>query len=230
MRAHRLLLAASLSCACGLAFGHAGQPHEHGVTHLDLIADGATLAVELKGAGWHIVGFEHAPGDAEQRERWAETEARLADGARLFGTDAAAGCRLVSADVRPPAYGDDHGHDHTHDHDHDHGHDHGNGHSHDHGHDHHHGGGSDAHDHHDHDHHDHDHDHGHGHGHAHAHAHGDWEASYRFECSAPERLTAVEVGLFEAFPAHEEVRWQRLSPAGQDGGRLVPGRTRIPLR
>jgi hypothetical protein len=35
--------------------------------------------------------------------------------------------------------------------------------------------------------------------------HGDFDVTYRFTCAAPERLDAIEVGLFEAFPALQRV-------------------------
>jgi hypothetical protein len=219
----------------------AGSAHEHGVTHLEVAMDGSTLAIGLSGAGHHLVGFEHAPETDAQKAAWEDTRARLADATALFALDPAAGCRLASASVTPPAFEEEGSHDHHGDHDHDHKHGHGHGdHKHGHGHahdkaatatqDHAHAGHHhhDDHGHHGHDHaerssHDHDHDHAHGHAH-------DWAASYRFECRDPGRLTSIEVGLFTAFPAHEEVRFQRISAAGQSGGTLVPGRIRLALR
>lgn len=69
-------------------------------------------------------------------------------------------------------------------------------------------------------------DDGHAHGHAHAHD-SDWRGEYRFECASPERLRGIGHALFRAFPGTEEVRWQLLAPAGQDGGVLRAGQDRI---
>lgn len=172
------------------ASGHGA--HEHGVSHLDVILDGNVLAIDLRGAGHHLVGFEHAPESAGQRAAWQATIDGLRDAQALFVLEPQAGCVLRSAEVVAPsmaAPGQGHGHDHA-------------GHRHD-----------DS------------------HAPSHTGAHGDdWRARYRFECADAPRLAAIEVGLFTAFPAHQEVRYQRLSGEGQDGGTLTPGRTRLPLR
>lgn len=210
-----------------------GHAHEHGVTHLDIVLDGAQLALDLQAAGHHIVGFEHAPAGVEQETAWAEAERRLGDAQALFALPAAAGCRLVSARAIPPgghsATADERG-SHKHDHDHRHGNGHGPAHGHDHD-------KQDGHDHHAHGHGDHDHAR-----HAHAHAghdhdqhpehgdhagHGDWRAQYRYSCANPAALGTIEPALFRVFPGTEEVRFQLLAPAGQAGGSLAPGRTRI---
>lgn len=247
MTRHRTLplLAGTLICASMAAASlvQAQGAHEHGVTYLDVILDGSVLAIDLRGAGHHLVGFEHAPETEEQLEAWQATIDGLGDAGALFVLTPQAGCSRQSADVTPPAVqaasasgSDAHAHDPAHHDKHDHGHGHHRGHGHDsahghrHDHGHRHGDG-------------HDKDHGHRHGddhHAHSHEdkadghdHGhaaDWQARYRFECTDAGRLTSIEVGLFTAFPAHEEVRYQRLSDAGQDGGTLRPGRTRLPLR
>lgn len=245
----RLSIPVAIGAALGLGAGAlhaaAGQPHEHGVTHLEVVADGSTLAINLRGAGYHLVGFEHAPESAGQRAAWDDTRARIADAGALFIPNAAAGCRAENVRVDVPESGDaaasgghdEHGdgHDHQED-DHHEGHDHGHGHDngHEHGHDtrhkdhagHGHGHDHDDHDHPGHDHHEqHDHDHDHSHG-----GMADWQASYRFTCDTPARLEYIDVGLFDVFPAHEEVRYQRLSDSGQSGGTLTPGNNRLRMR
>ncbi|WP_187266009.1 ZrgA family zinc uptake protein [Alkalisalibacterium limincola] len=237
MTRHRTLtlLAGSLLCGSMAAASpaQAHGAHEHGVTYLDVILDGSVLAIDLRGAGHHLAGFEHAPETGEQLEAWQATIDGLGDAGALFVLPPQAGCSLQSADVTPPAAqaasasgADAHAHDtadhdrhehgRDHGHHHDHGHKHGNGHAKDHGHRH--GGDHPAHP---------DEDKGDGDGHGHA---ADWQARYRFECRDASQLTSIEVGLFTAFPAHEEVRYQRFSDGGQDGGTLRAGRTRLPLR
>jgi len=249
MTRHRTLplLAGTLLCAAMAATSsaHAQGAHEHGVTYLDVILDGDVLAIDLRGAGHHLVGFEHAPDTPEQHEAWQATIDGLGDAAALFTLPPQAGCSLTSADVTAPAFdtadaaaadvdagahahhdtrehGRDGGHGHRHGHGHGDGHKHGHGHGHGHDKDHEHRHGDDRHAHH-------DTSEGHGQDHDHGHA-ADWQARYRFECRDAGRLATIEVGLFIAFPAHEEVRYQRLSDAGQDGGTLRPGRARLQLR
>ena len=225
---HSLLLATG-ACISLPAMAGPGHAHEHGVTHLDLVLDGGALAVRLQAAGHHIVGFEHSAETDEQRAALAAAKAALADGAALIVPAAAAQCRLRKAEVTAPGTtgaAHDHGHDHDHGHhgDHAHGHAHGHGghaghgaaaagagHGHGHGHGHH-----------DHGHHDH-----HDHGAHHEAGHGDWTAEYRFDCARPAALAQIDLGLFEAFPATTEVRYQLLAPHGQAGGVLEAGRARI---
>ena len=52
-------------------------------------------------------------------------------------------------------------------------------------------------------------------------AHSEFQASYRFECAAPDALTQLEVRLFELFPATEEVEAQVISGAGQTAVELT---------
>ena len=178
---HLLAIATVLGAA--LAHAHASDAHEHGVSHLDVILDGPVLAIDFRGAGQHLAGFEHAPGTADQLAAWQATIDGLGDASALFTLPPEAGCAVQSADVVAPTASPP-GHAAGHDHDH---------------------------------------------GHEPAHG-GDWQARYRFECTDAHQLTAIEVGLFTAFPAHEEVRYQRFSDSGQGGGTLVPGRTRLELR
>lgn len=214
-------LTGALLCA-GAAIApaaHAHGAHEHGVSYLDVILDGPVLAIDFRGAGHHLAGFEHAPETGEQHAAWQAARDGLGDAAALFALPREANCSLQSAEVIAPASGPgeeearadgdadhhDHGHAHGHRHDHDDKHAHG-----------------------------HDRDHAHADdsaakGSAHAHD-ADWQARYRFQCTNADRLTAIEVGLFTAFPAHEEVRYQRFSDGGQGGGTLTPGRTRLELR
>ena len=104
--------------------------HEHGVGNLDVALEGAALHIGLDSPAVNIVGFEHAPKTAEEREILQRAVARLEDGAVLFTMPKAAGCRLVDAEVQTPlidheestAHADEHEDSH---HDHHHAHDEG---------------------------------------------------------------------------------------------------------
>jgi hypothetical protein len=78
-----------------------------------------------------------------------------------------------------------------------------------------------------------DHDHGHGHSDAHGatehEGHADLAASYRFECTAPDRLDSLHVRLFDSFPRLREVRVERATASGQGAAVLTPAKAELPL-
>ncbi|MHB1374190.1 MAG: DUF2796 domain-containing protein [Thauera sp.] len=190
---------------------HAGGAHEHGVAELSVATEGAALVIELSSPLDNLVGFEHAPANAAQREALAAAEARLREGASLFRLPAAAGCVLgevridgawmgggaASKEPSAPAAG---GHDHNHASAHDHEHEH-----------------------------DHDHDKAHAHDSADGGGHADVMASYRFECAQPQALDAIDTQLFAVFPRLREIRAARATAGGQGATVLRPGRTVLPL-
>ncbi|HRP96505.1 MAG TPA: DUF2796 domain-containing protein [Rhodocyclaceae bacterium] len=227
-------LIAGLALILSSSLGAQQTPHEHGVGDLRIAVDANTVVIEFESPLDNLVGFEHAPRDAEQRRALADAQARLRQFDGLFAPSAAAACVLAEVQLESPyadgadAHGhDDHGHDdHGHD---DHGHD-------DHGHDDH---GHDDHGHDDHGHDDHGHDdHGHG-GHEHDHAgdedhdqaraHADLYVVYQLECAQPEALRELEVGLFDAFPRLHAIRAQTVTPRGQAAVRLDRASTGLPL-
>jgi hypothetical protein len=74
-------------------------PHEHGVAELNVALDGNELWIELSSPAVNIVGFEHAPGSAEQKAAVHDATETLKDGARVFGISADASCLLAEAKV-----------------------------------------------------------------------------------------------------------------------------------
>ena len=106
----------------------ATKPHVHGVGTLQLVLEGNQLHVELSLPAMDVVGFEHAPRTAEQRDAVTQAVALLKDSSHVVEPPAAAGCtaapgRIESALLEDQQKSDPHGHGH--DHDHGHGHDHG---------------------------------------------------------------------------------------------------------
>ncbi|WP_370277365.1 DUF2796 domain-containing protein [Pontibacterium sp.] len=91
--------------------------------------------------------------------------------------------------------------------------------------------GKDEHDHAHHDKHD-DHDDHHKHE-EHAHhvgeenGHSDLSVHYYYQCSAPEKLNSLEVGLFKAFPALEKLNLQLITPRVQQGKTLTARSYRV---
>jgi hypothetical protein len=55
----------------------------------------------------------------------------------------------------------------------------------------------------------------------HAETHAELLAAYRFRCARPDALKQLEVGLFEAFPATEQLRVQAVTDRGQTAGELT---------
>jgi hypothetical protein len=135
-----LLAAAMLTPATATAQGGSHAAHVHGLARLAVVADGAQLNIAFESPLHNLVGFEHAPRTAEQREAVARMMAALNAPADLFAPTSAAGCSPVRIAIESPwlvdADGHDHEHEHEHEHEHDHGHDHDHDHGHDHGHDH----------------------------------------------------------------------------------------------
>jgi hypothetical protein len=51
--------------------------------------------------------------------------------------------------------------------------------------------------------------------------HSEFQASYRFECAAPDALRQIEVRLFDLFPGTEEIEAQVISGSGQTAAELT---------
>lgn len=62
----------------------------------------------------------------------------------------------------------------------------------------------------------------------HSHEHADVDADYRFNCNAPEHLSAIDLGVFfQQFPATEKLNAQLIGPSGQQGAELNKGSRRL---
>jgi hypothetical protein len=89
-----------------------GHAHVHGQARLDVVIDGEQLVLTLASPLDSIVGFEHAPKTAAQRQAAEAALTALADGARLFAAPAEAACVLaghrIDAPVLRGAAGDGH--------------------------------------------------------------------------------------------------------------------------
>ena len=66
------------------------------------------------------------------------------------------------------------------------------------------------------------------HEHEHAHAHSDIGAHYQLNCSAPEKLTQLDLApLFKAFPATQKINVQLIGPNGQKGVETSPAKAMV---
>lgn len=79
-----------------------GHAHVHGQAQLEVVLDGNALQVTLSAPLDSIVGFEHAPRSAAQRQAAQAALRSLADPAQLFSLPPAAGCALQDKSVDAP--------------------------------------------------------------------------------------------------------------------------------
>lgn len=212
MKSNRsIFTAGQLLLGCALAFPLpllAQGAHVHGLVHLDVAVDAKTLTIALESPLDSLLGFEHRPRTAAQRKAAADVLARMNDGASLFRPDAAAQCTptktAVQAEVlqAEPA-GAKHG---KHE-------EHGKGDKH--GthpkHEEHAKDGKHAHD-----------KHGKGDKHEDHEEHAELGATYEYTCQQPDKLTAVEIGLFDAFKRIRSIEVQVAGAQGQSKHTLKP--------
>ena len=181
----------------------AAPPHVHGVGTLQLVLEENSLSVELRLPAINVVGFEHAPNDAQQKAAVQNAVALLKDSGQVLILPDKAQCKIESAVVTSELleHDDDHDHDNhdeAHDDDHDHAHD--------------------------------DHDGAHGDDHAdHDHAHADFDVSYGFDCRHPTALKQITLRLFQQLPRLERLDVDMVTTTGQARQRLVSGQNLITL-
>lgn len=179
--------------------------HVHGQATGTLAVDAERLSLSLVVPGMNLVGFEHAPNDEAQRERLQEVKRTLEAGAWLE-VDPDGDCRLDRIELATPGFAIDRDRQHSHEY-HDHDRDHG---GHDHGHQDHRGHDGDSH------HHDHE--------------HAEFQLDVSVECAGPRDLAWVDLGLFDDFPANEEMRIDVLTETRAERVRLSANSSRIRLR
>ncbi|MGI9289984.1 MAG: DUF2796 domain-containing protein [Gammaproteobacteria bacterium] len=176
--------------------------HEHGVTLLNIALENSELFLEVEAPAMNIVGFEYAPSTTEQQQSVADALKLLEAGDRMFQPNGSAKCSLVSADAQHIVDDEHEGHDENHDDAHDEHHD--EHHEEDGLHDDHKEHGSEA-------------------------AHAEFRAQYRFQCSEPDKLTEVTVGLLDNFKLTEEVEASFIGPQNQTFKKLTPDQTTLKL-
>lgn len=227
-----LVIGLSLAATANAEEYRQHEAHVHGHVEFNIAQDGKDLLIEITSPGADVVGFEHAPENAEQEQALKQAIAALKDTDKLFAINQQAKCVIEDVHVSHTLGQDSHeGHDHHdhegHDHDkHDHeGHDH-DKHEHDHEHEH---KGHDheehAHDDHDgHEHHDHEgHDHEHG-------GHGEFTVEYRYHCDSVADLNSIDTTWFKQFPATESISANLFTDTTQSATTLNKGNTKIAIK
>ncbi|EMF7386829.1 DUF2796 domain-containing protein [Vibrio parahaemolyticus] len=180
--------------------------HVHGHVEFNIAQDGSDLLLEITAPGADVVGFEHAPENAEQEKTLQHAIATLEDSNALFAINPQAQCEIEEVHVEHTLGGQHEEHEH-HDHeDHDH----------------------DEHAHHDHDKHDHD---GHeGHDHSEHSDHGEFTVQYRFHCAQVGELSHIQTDWFNQFPSTESVNVNLFTDTTQSATSLTKSNTQIAIK
>ncbi|EJT3519051.1 DUF2796 domain-containing protein [Vibrio parahaemolyticus] len=180
--------------------------HVHGHVEFNIAQDGSDLLLEITAPGADVVGFEHAPENAEQEKTLQHAVATLEDSNALFAINPQAQCEIEEVHVEHSLGGQHEEHEH---HDHE-GHDH------------------DEHAHHDHDKHEHD---GHeGHDHSEHSDHGEFTVQYRFHCAQVGELSRIQTDWFNQFPSTESVNVNLFTDTTQSASSLTKSNTQIAIK
>ena len=180
--------------------------HVHGHVEFNIAQDGSDLLLEITAPGADVIGFEHAPENAEQEKTLQHAVATLEDSNALFAINPQAQCEIEEVHVEHSLGGQHEEHEH---HDHE-GHDH------------------DEHAHHDHDKHEHD---GHeGHDHSEHSDHGEFTVQYRFHCAQVGELSRIQTDWFNQFPSTESVNVNLFTDTTQSATSLTKSNTQIAIK
>ncbi|MHA2762069.1 zinc uptake protein ZrgA [Vibrio harveyi] len=215
-----LVIGLSLTATANAEEYRQHEAHVHGHVEFNIAQDGKDLLIEITSPGADVVGFEHAPENAEQENALNNAIAALKDTNKLFAINQQAKCVIEDVHVAHTLGEKSHeGHDH---HDHE-GHDH-DKHDHDkhkdHDHDEH------AHD----DHHDHDgHEHHEGHDHEHG-GHGEFTVEYRYHCDSVADLNSIDTTWFKQFPATESISVNLFTDTTQSATNLSKDNAKIAIK
>ncbi len=183
--------------------------HVHGHVEFNIAQDGSDLLLEITAPGADVVGFEHAPENAEQEKTLQHAVATLEDSNALFAINPQAQCEIEEVHVEHSLGGQHDDHEH---HDHE-GHDH------------------DEHAHHDHDKHEHDGHEGHeGHDHSEHSDHGEFTVQYRFHCAQVGELSHIQTDWFNQFPSTESVNVNLFTDTTQSATSLTKSNTQIAIK
>ncbi|HHI5016776.1 zinc uptake protein ZrgA [Vibrio parahaemolyticus] len=201
-----IVLGLSLSTVATAEEYRQHSAHVHGHVEFNIAQDGSDLLLEITAPGADVVGFEHAPENAEQEKTLQHAVATLEDSNALFAINPQAQCEIEEVHVEHSLGGQHEEHEH---HDHE-GHDH------------------DEHAHHDHDKHEHD---GHeGHDHSEHSDHGEFTVQYRFHCAQVGELSHIQTDWFNQFPSTESVNVNLFTDTTQSAISLTKSNTQIAIK
>ncbi|MHA2797789.1 zinc uptake protein ZrgA [Vibrio harveyi] len=205
-----LVIGLSLTATANAEEYRQHEAHVHGHVEFNIAQDGKDLLIEITSPGADVVGFEHAPENAEQENALNNAIAALKDTNKLFAINQQAKCVIEDVHVAHTLGEESHeGHDHDkHDHDKHKDHDH------------------DEHD----DHHDHDgHEHHEGHDHEHG-GHGEFTVEYRYHCDSVADLNSIDTTWFKQFPATESISVNLFTDTTQSATNLSKDNAKIAIK
>lgn len=209
-----LVIGLSLAATANAEEYRQHEAHLHGHVEFNIAQDGKDLLIEITSPGADIVGFEHAPENAQQEQALKQAISTLKDADQLFAINRQAKCVIEDVHVSHTLGQDSHaGHAHDeHDHDDHKGHDH------------------DKHDHDDHKGHDHD-EHNHDEHEHHEHGgHGEFTVEYRYHCNSVSDLNRIDTTWFKQFPATEAISANLFTDTTQSATRLNKNNTKIDIK
>ncbi|WP_200870123.1 ZrgA family zinc uptake protein [Catenovulum agarivorans] len=188
--------------------------HIHGVAEISIVMEGKELHMQLHSPADTLVGFEHKA-QTQQQKQAVQTVDRYLNTVNKIVEFTGNKCNAVEIEVDVTALlPEEHGHD-EHEHEHDkHAHEH-DKHTHEH----------DEHEH-KHDKHEHEHEHD---GHERSDTHIEITANYQFLCDDITEISAIQIKLFEQFPALEKVQAIWIGPNGQNAQMLSKNDNSIKL-
>ncbi|WP_390338492.1 DUF2796 domain-containing protein [Vibrio harveyi] len=202
-----LVIGLSLTATANAEEYRQHEAHVHGHVEFNIAQDGKDLLIEITSPGADVVGFEHAPENAEQENALNNAIAALKDTNKLFAINQQAKCVIEDVHVAHTLGEESHeGHDHDkHDHDKHKDHDHDDHHDHD-GHEHHEG---------------HDHEHG---------GHGEFTVEYRYHCDSVADLNSIDTTWFKQFPATESISVNLFTDTTQSATNLSKDNAKIAIK
>ena len=96
------------------AFGYERQhsSHEHGVATMQLVIEGKTLQLKIETPAMNILGFEHEPNTAEQKNAIKQADALLKNSDNVVLLPKAAKCQLTKVNIESSLFHNEHEHEH----------------------------------------------------------------------------------------------------------------------
>ena len=185
--------------------------HEHGHGTLDIVVEGEDLVVELRIPAVNVVGFEHAPRNDSERDAVRQALVPFRDAASVLVPSAEAKCEIEKVEAGIAGWDqEENGHrDAEEQHE-----DERRGHE------------AEEHDAHAHEEHE---EHEELASESDAEAHSELHAAYHFRCHAPERLTRIDLRLFDHLKDAEEINVRAVTAAAQMARELHPGEAVVEL-
>lgn len=94
-----LVIGLSLAATANAEEYRQHEAHVHGHVEFNIAQDGKDLLIEITSPGADVVGFEHAPENAEQEQALKQAIAALKDTDKLFAINQQAKCVIEDVHV-----------------------------------------------------------------------------------------------------------------------------------